>query len=115
MEIDRKVIKKPVAEVVAKGTAVTFNGKMYSRKLQVKAYSYTGGGRTAMGTRARVGEISVDPKVIPLGTTVYIPGIGERRAEDTGGNIKGKTIDIYMSSKSACRKWGRRYITIYLK
>ena len=81
----------------------------------MKAYSYTGGGRTAMGTRARVGEIAVDPKVIPLGTTVYIPGIGERRAEDTGGNIKGKTIDIYMSSKSACRKWGRRYITIYLK
>ena len=38
----------------------------------MKAYSYTGGGRTAMGTKARVGEIAVDPRVIPLGSRVYI-------------------------------------------
>ena len=114
-ELSRKNLVKPVSEVVAKGTAVEYNGTLYKRKMTVKAYSYTGGGRTAMGTRARVGEIAVDPRVIPLGTTVYIPGVGERRAEDTGGNIKGKTIDIYMNSKSACRRWGRRTITIYLK
>ena len=114
-ELSRKHITKPVSEVVAKGTAVEFNGKLYKRKMTVTAYSYTGGGRTAMGTRARVGEIAVDPRVIPLGTTVYIQGVGERRAEDTGGNIKGKTIDIYMNSKSACRRWGRRTVTIYLE
>ena len=114
-ELSRKNLVKPVSEVVAKGTAVEYNGTLYKRKMTVKAYSYTGGGRTATGTRARVGEIAVDPRVIPLGTTVYIPGVGERRAEDTGGNIKGKTIDIYMNSKSACRRWGRRTITIYLK
>lgn len=114
-QLDKKVTKKAVKEVINEGTAVAFEGKMYRKKLTVKAYSYTGGGRTASGTRARVGEIAVDPRVIPLGTTVYIPGIGERRAEDTGGNIKGNTIDIYMNSVSACRKWGRRTITIYIK
>ena len=114
-EVKRKTVEKPVDKIVHKGTAVEYNGKLYRKKLTVRAYSYTGGGRTASGTRARVGEIAVDPRVIPLGTVVYIPGIGERRAEDTGGNIKGKTIDIYMSSVGACRRWGCRTITIYIK
>ena len=114
-EVKRKTVEKPVDKIVHKGTAVEYNGKLYRKKLTVRAYSYTGGGRTASGTRARVGEIAVDPRVIPLGTVVYIPGIGERRAEDTGGNIKGNTIDIYMSSVGACRRWGCRTITIYIK
>lgn len=114
-EISRKVIEKPVNRVVANGTRINYNGKSYSRKLVVKAYSYTGGGTTAMGTRARVGEIAVDPRVIPLGTNVYIEGVGPRRAEDTGGNIKGNTIDIYMNTLSECRQWGVRYVTIYIE
>jgi len=114
-ELKRKVIEKPVNKVVANGTQIEYNGKLYSRKLVVKAYSYTGGGTTAMGTRARVGEIAVDPRVIPLGTNVYIEGVGARRAEDTGGNIKGNTIDIYMNTLSECRQWGVRYVTIYIE
>ena len=81
----------------------------------MKAYAYTGGGRTAMGTKARVGEIAVDPSVIPLGSRVYIEGVGYRRAEDTGGNIKGNTIDIYMNSESECLRWGMRYVTVYIE
>lgn len=114
-ETARENIKPAADEVVAVGTKVKYNGKLYSRKLLVKAYSYTGGGTTAMGTRARVGEIAVDPSVIPLGTNVYIPGVGARRAEDTGGNIKGNTIDIYMNTQSECINWGVRYITIYIE
>ena len=114
-ELSRKVIEKPVNKVVANGTQIEYNGKLYSRKLVVKAYSYTGGGTTASGTRARVGEIAVDPRVIPLGTNVYIEGVGARRAEDTGGNIKGNTIDIYMNTLSECRQWGVRYVTIYIE
>ena len=53
----------------------------------------------------------MDPSVIPLGSTVYIEGVGARRAEDTGGNIKGNTIDIYMNTESQCRSWGVRYVT----
>ena len=114
-ELSRKVIEKPVNKVVANGTQIEYDGKLYSRKLVVKAYSYTGGGTTASGTRARVGEIAVDPRVIPLGTNVYIEGVGPRRAEDTGGNIKGNTIDIYMNTLSECRQWGVRYVTIYIE
>ena len=114
-ELKREVIKPVVDEVVANGTRILYNGKSYSRKLVVKAYSYTGGGITAMGTRARVGEIAVDPRIIPLGTNVYIEGVGARRAEDTGGNIKGNTIDIYMDTRAECIRWGVRYVTIYIE
>ena len=39
--------------------------------------------------------IAVDPSIIPLGTRVYIEGIGERVAEDTGSEIKGNDIDLF--------------------
>ena len=114
-ETARNTLTAAVDKVIANGTRINYNGQTYSRKLVVKAYAYTGGGRTAMGTRARVGEIAVDPSVIPLGTNVYIEGVGARRAEDTGGNIKGNTIDIYMNTESECRSWGVRYVTIYIQ
>ncbi len=113
-EIGRKTLKKPVDEIVHVGIRETINGFAYTRKEVFEATAYTGGGRTASGTRARVGEIAVDPRVIPLGTTVYVEGFGELRAEDTGGAVKGHIIDIYMSSRSQCRKWGRRNVTVYL-
>ena len=119
-ESKRKKIKTVVVtpkqnKIIKEGTRVTIDGFAYTRKLVVKAYSYTGGGTTAMGTPARVGEIAVDPRVIPLGSKVYIEGIGVRYAEYTGGNIKGNTIDIYMNTLSECRSWGVRYVTIYIE
>lgn len=114
-EISRETLTAAVDKVVANGTRINFDGQSYSRKLVVKAYAYTGGGTTAMGTRARVGEIAVDPGVIPLGSEVYIEGVGARRAEDTGGNIVGNTIDIYMDKNAECISWGARYVTIYIK
>ena len=113
-EIDRETVKKPVTKIVKKSTVGTINGKAYARKFTVKAYSYTGGGRTASGLPAAVGRIAVDPRVIPLGTKVYVEGYGFATAADTGGNIKGNTIDVYYNSESQCRQWGCRYITIYI-
>lgn len=98
-------------------TKLKYNKKhnfYYKKKMKVKAYSYTGGGRTATGTRARVGEIAVDPRVIKMKSKVYVNGYGYAKAEDTGGNIKGKTIDVYLKSGKACRKWGVKKPTIYI-
>jgi len=73
------------------------------------AYSPADGTITATGTKATVGRtIAVDPSVIPLGWWVYIEGIGYRRAEDTGGAIKGNKIDVYLASDSQARQFGRR-------
>ena len=40
------------------------------------------------------GVVAVDPKVIPLGTRLYIPGYGFAVAADTGGGIKGNMVDL---------------------
>ncbi len=113
-EINRKVVKKPVTKIIAKSTVGTIEGKEYVKKFTVKAYSYTGGGRTASGLPAAHGRIAVDPSVIPLGTRVYVEGYGFAVAADTGGNIKGNTIDVYFNARSSCIQWGCRHITIYI-
>lgn len=58
--------------------------------------------------------IAVDPKVIPLGSKVYIPGYGYAIASDTGGAIKGDKIDLYMNSESACLNFGRQTVKLYV-
>ena len=87
-------------------------GKTKPRTLTVQSTAYSGGGITASGKRVKVGMIAVDPRVIKLGTKVYVPNYGYARAEDTGGAIKGNIIDLYMSSNSQAIQWGRRTVTI---
>lgn len=50
--------------------------------------------------------IAVDPKVIPIGSRVYIEGIGYRIAQDSGSAIQGKRIDLYMNSVAEARSFG---------
>ena len=84
-----------------------------NNQLTVKAYAYTGGGYTAMGTKAKYGTLAVDPNVIPYGTKVYIKELNKVfTAEDCGGGIKGNKVDIYMNSSSDCSNWGARTITL---
>ena len=62
---------------------------------------------TATGTSARAGRtVAVDPAVIPLGSRIYIDGIGERIAEDIGGGVKGHHIDVYLASLPQARRFG---------
>ena len=67
---------------------------------------------TATGARAGYGVIAVDPRVIPLGTKLYIPGYGYGVAADTGGAIKGNKIDVCFDTVAECIAWGRRTVTI---
>ena len=75
-------------------------------------------GITATGTRATEGRtVAVDPRVIPLGGTIYFEGpdglIGGYIAEDTGGAIKGNRIDLYFDSHDAALEWGVRELEVY--
>jgi 3D (Asp-Asp-Asp) domain-containing protein len=70
-------------------------------------------GHTADGAVAGMESVAVDPSVIPLGSTIYVPGIGERTADDTGGMIIGDHIDIWEPSYGQCAEWGVRYVPIY--
>jgi len=58
------------------------------------------------------GTIAVDPKVIPLGTRLYVDGYGEGVAVDTGGLIKGARIDVFMETRDEAILWGKRPVEV---
>lgn len=67
---------------------------------------------TAMGTKLVRGVVAVDPKVIPLGTVLWVEGYGVCRAEDTGGAIKGKRLDLLFETKKEAYNCGRRKVRV---
>ena len=72
-------------------------------------------GITATGTKATANRtIAVDKTVIPYGTTVIING-NEYVAEDTGGAIKGNTIDIFFDEHEEALNFGVQYADVYIK
>ena len=75
---------------------------------------YTPGTRTACGTKAKFGAVSVDPRIIRLKSHVYVPGYGLGRALDTGGRIKGKRADLCFDSVREAKKHGRKMRDIYI-
>ncbi len=77
----------------------------------VTCYDLTG--VTATGDMAGPESVAVDPSVIPLGTQVYVQGIGMRTADDTGGAIVGNHVDIWEPTYYACANWGARVRSVY--
>ena len=82
------------------------------RELSVLAYSYCLRGRTASGRYPQHGPIAVDPRVIPLGSRMYVPGYGWGIAADTGGMIIGNKIDLWRPTTADCYSWGVRRVKI---
>lgn len=83
-----------------------------SQIFEATAYTHTGN-PTFSGVYPRIGTIAVDPKVIPLGSRLWIEGYGYGIAQDTGGLIKGKVIDLFMNERKECIQWGRRKVMVY--
>ncbi|AFC33119.1 3D domain-containing protein [Paenibacillus mucilaginosus 3016] len=73
-------------------------------------------GITYSGSRAEEGRtIAVDPDLIPIGSTVFIDGIGLRKAEDTGSAIQGPRIDIFMQDVKMARQFGvKKNVKVYV-
>lgn len=65
-------------------------------------------GRPAEGHKT----LAVDPKVIPLGSMVYVPNIGWMIAHDTGSAIQGRKVDICVDTREEAFKWGKKVIDI---
>ena len=113
-------MRPQILSVGTRDTIQTSRGDLRFKKsyyMEATAYLPTDGGGhgiTATGVRARHGIVAVDPRVIPLGSYVYIEGYGRALAADTGGAIKGHKIDLCMESLTDALNFGRRTIKVYL-
>lgn len=98
----------------------------YKNVLDIKATAYAPGPHdngqwgslTYMGTQVRPGVIAVDPRIIPLGSRLFIEFADGNSmygvAEDTGGAIKGNRIDIAMSSVNQAYDFGVQNVKVYI-
>ena len=141
--LEEKVLTQPVNEVITVGTGVaetagtgeliigdgkiiTADGQVltYSHTAQflATAYTHTDAGCdfiTATGTTVRIGTVAVDPTVIPYGTRMFIVAndgsyvYGISTAEDCGGAIKNKRLDLYFPTTAECYQFGARNCTVY--
>ncbi len=119
-KISEQIIKAPSSAIYMIGEA-EFNGK-YLKKMVMESTAYSprvietdaNPWRTATGMKSGFGIVAVDPKVIPLGSILYVQGYGYGVAADTGGLIKGNRIDVFFYSTKDAYKWGRRKVTVYI-
>jgi 3D (Asp-Asp-Asp) domain-containing protein len=70
-------------------------------------------GDTASGIPASSAVVAVDPSVIPLGTRIFIGGVGLRLAADTGGAIIGDRLDIWEPTVGECDAFGVRELPVW--
>lgn len=136
--VNDAIVSAPIDKIIEYGTILnhkTARGDVirYKKVLNMKATAYTASfkdtgknpdhpafGITYTGTRAKKGTIAVDPKVIPLGTKVYVevagstPDYGFARAEDIGGAIKGNLIDLYFDDQDYVDRWGAKRVKVYI-
>lgn len=143
--LSEEITKEPVNEIIKVGTKKTTSSKAkttsipkgktkgsdfsYSKKITAKATAYDcslaengGNTKTAYGLTPQYGIVAVDPKVIPLGTKLYIESsdggkswvYGYCIAGDTGGAIKGNKVDLCFNTRAECIKFGRKTATVYI-
>lgn len=121
--LSETVLAEPVPQLVATGTAnvveTSRGAERFESVRSMVATAYlpsdgNGAGITSTGIRARRGVVAVDPRVIPYGTRVYIPGYGVALAADTGGAIVGNRIDLCMEDYGEAMRFGRRSVKVYI-
>lgn len=138
VKVAENVVKEPVSKIVEYGTIAVMKTSRgdtfrYKKVIDVRATAYDNSfasngknpgdpyyGITASGMKARRGVIAVDPKVIPLGTRLYVAAAdgswtyGYCIAGDTGGAIKGNKIDLFFDTAAEVRKFGVRNARVYI-
>jgi 3D (Asp-Asp-Asp) domain-containing protein/peptidoglycan hydrolase CwlO-like protein len=124
LESEEKEVQELLTAIKQRIAAIQPSGLTLAGEWEMVATAYyafgkggndiNGNGITATGLRARKGIVAVDPRIIPLGTKLYIPGYGEALAADTGGWIKNYRVDLCFESLEECFKFGRRKIRVYL-
>ena len=129
-EEDEWLESEPQTKVMAYGTKIvprrveTESGELtYWRKVRALATSYSAAtsgksadhpqyGITFTGVQVDLGVVAVDPKVIGLNTSLYVPGYGPGKAADTGGGITGRRVDLGYGDDDLVMWY--RWVDVYL-
>ncbi|KPU43764.1 cell wall-binding protein YocH precursor [Oxobacter pfennigii] len=134
-EVSREVVSEEILEpavdkIIVAGTypymPVSRGGEAmtYSKVFKAKATAYwairgvgktyTASGRKAVRDPEGYSTIAVDPTLIPYGTKLFVEGYGFAIAADTGSAIKGEFVDVYFNTLQEARKWGLKYVNVYI-
>lgn len=126
-QVSREQVREPSPQVLLVGTLqeVTRGADniRFERAVEAVATAYCpctkccgpyAKGVTSSGLPAERGAIAVDPRVIPLGSRVYVDGYGFAVAADTGSAIKGNRVDVCFSSHEEALRWGRKQVKVYV-
>ncbi|MEH6908492.1 MULTISPECIES: 3D domain-containing protein [Neobacillus] len=122
LKITSSTVSKPAPKKSVTTTSKSTKLKVV-KTITVSATAYTANckrcsGITAIGLNLKKNPklkvISVDPKVIKLGTKVYVEGYGYAIAGDTGGAMRGKKIDIFVPSYKKAIQWGRKTVKVQI-
>ncbi|MGI8470350.1 MAG: 3D domain-containing protein [Pyrinomonadaceae bacterium] len=80
-----------------------------------RATAYCLKGRTAVGGGVRRGIVAADPRILPLGTRIFINAgsySGSYIVADTGGAVRGKILDVWVPTCSEAIRFGRKNISV---
>lgn len=117
--IKTELVKEPINQVIALGTReiVSRGGEEFDFEKYIKmtatGYTHTGN-KTYTGIWPSTGIVAVDPKVIKLGTRLYIDGYGYATAMDVGSSIKGNRVDLFFETREEALNWGRRSVEVFV-
>jgi len=85
--------------------------------MNVTATAYCQHGTTASGTRARTGIVAADPRLLPVGSVVRILNgsfAGIYTVMDTGADIKGRRIDIFIPDCARADRFGLQSLRVHV-
>ncbi len=79
------------------------------------ATAYSLPGQTASGETVRVGIVAADPEILPIGSIIHLSAgrySGIYTVLDTGLNIRGRMLDIWMPTVEEARAFGVRRVKV---
>lgn len=94
------------------------NGKpAVGSQLRFTATAYCKGLTTASGVAAQKGALAADPAMLPVGSVLEIDAVdaahdGLYTVLDTGPELQGRELDIYMWSCHDALRFGRRDVNV---
>jgi 3D (Asp-Asp-Asp) domain-containing protein len=92
-------------------------GPVPGARMVFEATAYCKGHTTKSGVRVQAGIAAADPRVLPLGSVIQVGGVPDQykgiyTVLDTGPEVKGREIDVYIWSCYDALAFGRRKIEL---